>query len=182
MMNNLCVFLGSRTGTEASHAVATEKLGELMAKNSLRLIYGGGSVGLMGILADSVLKHGGEVIGVIPKSLFAREVAHQGLTELHEVANMHERKALMEKLADAFVALPGGFGTLDELCEIITWAQIGIHKKPIALLNLDGFFDHFMAFINHSCSVGFILPTDVSRLIFSKDTAVVIQELKARLK
>ena len=113
-MKNICVFLGSRSGHNSALRLVTEKLGELMAKNSLRLVYGGGRVGLMGILADSVLTHGGEVIGVIPKSLFAKEVAHTGLTELHEVITMHERKALMEKFSDGFIALPGGFGTLDE--------------------------------------------------------------------
>ncbi len=177
MMKNICVFLGSRSGIDAEHTIATKKLGALMAKNSLRLIYGGGRVGLMGILADSVLENKGEVIGVIPKSLFSKEVVHTGLTELHEVSSMHERKALMESLSEGFIALPGGFGTLDELCEIITWAQIGIHKKPVALLNNKGFFDHFMKFVNHSCTEGFIAPNDVSQLTFSEDPEVVIQSL-----
>ena len=180
-MKNICVFLGSRSGIDPILREATEKLGQRLAENSLRLVYGGGRVGLMGILADSVLQSGGEVIGVIPTALFSKEVAHTGLTKLYEVTTMHERKAMMENLSDAFIALPGGFGTLDELCEIITWAQIGLHKKPVALLNVRGFFDHFMEFIKHSCTQGFILPTDVSGLIFSQDSAVVIRQLRERL-
>ena len=181
-MKNICVFLGSRTGVNPAHTEATKKLATLMAKNSLRLIYGGGRVGLMGILADTVLENGGEVIGVIPRSLFSKEVAHTGLTQLHEVESMHSRKALMEKLAEGFVALPGGFGTLDELCEIITWAQIGLHQKPVGLLNVDGFFDHFMNFINHSCSQGFIQPKDVSDLIFSEKPEVIVHQLIEKIK
>ena len=179
-MKNICVFLGSRSGIDPALRESTENLGQLMAENSLRLVYGGGRVGLMGILADKVLSCGGEVIGVIPTALFSKEVAHTELTQLFEVTTMHERKAMMENLSEGFIALPGGFGTLDELCEIITWAQIGIHKKPVALLNVQGFFDHFMEFIKHSCTQGFILPTDVSGLIFSKDPAIVIQQLQER--
>lgn len=181
-MKNICVFLGSRTGLDPALREATENLGRLMAQSSLRLVYGGGRVGLMGILADSVLESGGEVIGVIPTALFSKEVAHTGLTQLFEVTSMHERKAMMENLSEGFIALPGGFGTLDELCEIITWAQIGIHKKPVALLNVKGFFNHFMEFIKHSCGQGFIMPTDVSDLIFSEDASVVIKRLQERFK
>jgi hypothetical protein len=181
-MKNVCVFLGSRLGNQPHFVKATEELAEVLVKNSLRLIYGGGRVGLMGTLADAVLNKGGEVVGVIPKDLFSKEVGHDGLTKLYEVSSMHERKALMENLSHAFIAMPGGFGTLDEMCEIITWSQIGLHDKPMALLNTGGFFDGFMKFIGDAASAGFIPEGDVSKLIFSKDPAEVVAKIKARLK
>jgi hypothetical protein len=122
------------------------------------MVYGGGHVGLMGVVADAMLARGGEVIGVIPHSLAMKEVAHTGLTDLRIVSTMHERKMLMSDLADAFIALPGGFGTLDEFCEIITWAQLGMHRKPCGLLNVQGFFDPFLSFIDHAVTEGFVRP------------------------
>jgi uncharacterized protein (TIGR00730 family) len=180
-VKNICVFLGSRSGLDAKFARAAEELGALLAQNHLRLVYGGGRVGLMGILADAVLKHGGEVIGVIPTYLFSEEVAHNGLTELMEVRSMHERKALMENLAAGFIAMPGGFGTLDEVCEIITWAQIGLHQKPVGFLNTAGFFNPFIEFVTSACTAGFIPQDHVSRLIITEKPLEMIHELRDRI-
>lgn len=131
-------------------------MGEALAQRRLGLVYGGGNVGLMGLLADAVLARGGEVIGVIPQALVDKELAHHGVTELRIVGSMHERKALMAELADAFIALPGGFGTLDEFCEILTWAQLGFHRKPCGLLNVVGFFDPFLSHLDHAVRHRFI--------------------------
>jgi uncharacterized protein (TIGR00730 family) len=155
-MKSLCVFCGSSAGTGAAYAEAARALGRELAGRGLRLVYGGGNVGLMGILADEVLSAGGEVIGVIPQALVAREVAHAGLTRLHVVGSMHQRKALMADLSDAFLALPGGFGTLEELCEVLTWAQLGLHAKPCGLLNVDGYFDALLHFLDRAVDQGFL--------------------------
>jgi len=154
----ICVFCGSSLGIRPSYRLAASELGQLLAAAGLTLVYGGGNVGLMGIVADSALAAGGEVIGVIPQALVAKEVSHSGLTKLHIVNSMHERKALMVSLSDGFVALPGGFGTADELCEILTWAQLGIHQKPVGLLNVDAFFDPLLEWMNHATREGFIRP------------------------
>jgi hypothetical protein len=135
-------------------------LGAELARRGITLVYGGGSTGLMGVVADSTLKHGGKVIGVMPQALRNREIQHNGLTELHIVDSMHQRKALMAEHSDAFVALPGGFGTYEELFEVITWAQLGIHNKPILILNVDGFYDPFFALVRHSVEEGFIRAID----------------------
>lgn len=155
-MNRICVFCGSNNGVEPIYLEAAEKVGKFLATENIELVYGGGRVGLMGKIADTVLAAGGRVIGVIPEALAVKEVAHQGLTELHVVSSMHERKALMAELADGFIALPGGFGTFEELCEIITWAQLGIHRKPCALLNVGGFYDNLIALFDYSTAQGFI--------------------------
>jgi uncharacterized protein (TIGR00730 family) len=138
------------------------------------LVYGGGNVGLMGAVADAVLSAGGEVVGVIPQVLVDMEVAHRGLTELRIVESMHHRKALMAELADAFIALPGGIGTLEELAEILTWAQLGLHSKPIALLNLDGYYDHLLRFIDHAVAERFVSPADRARLRVGLTVAEVL--------
>jgi uncharacterized protein (TIGR00730 family) len=151
-----CVFCGSSAGREPVFAEAARSLGALLARKRIGLVYGAGNVGLMGVLADAALDAGGEVIGVIPEALVEKELAHRGLTELHIVASMHERKALMSDLADGFIALPGGFGTLDEFCEILTWAQLGLHAKPCGVLNVAGFFDPFLAQVAHAVRHGFI--------------------------
>ncbi len=140
-MRRVCVFCGSQTGDHPIYADAARQMGKLLAQRHLGLVYGGGNVGLMGVLADAALQAGGEVIGVIPGGLAERELAHAGLTELHVVPSMHARKVLMAEKADVFVALPGGYGTADELFEILTWRQLGLHAKPIGLLNVAGFFD-----------------------------------------
>jgi len=155
-LSRICVFLGSSTGTNPAFIDATKALANELVKRDLTLVYGGGAVGLMGLLADTVLDGGGEAIGVIPRNLFSREVAHRGLTELVETDSMHERKALMYERSDAFVALPGGMGTLDELAEITTWRQIGLHSKPVGLLDADGYFTHLSAFLDRAVDDGLL--------------------------
>jgi uncharacterized protein (TIGR00730 family) len=163
-MKRVCVFCGSSRGGRPEYAAAARELGGLMARRQLGLVFGAGHVGLMGVLADAVLAGGGEVDGVIPQALVDRELAHGSLTRLHVVDTMHQRKALMADLSDAFAALPGGFGTLDELFEILTWAQLGIHKKPIGLLNVNGFFDPLLGWIGQACAEAFIRPPHVELL------------------
>jgi hypothetical protein len=155
-IRRVCVFCGSNAGIDAAYRTAADELGREIARREWGLVYGGGSVGLMGVLADAVLAAGGRVIGVIPKMLATKELLHPNATEMHVAPSMHARKALMEKLADAFVALPGGYGTFVELLEIITWAQLGLHAKPIGLLNIRGYFDRLTGFFDHAISEGFI--------------------------
>lgn len=178
-LKGVCIYCGSNFGIRPEFTAAAELLGREIAEMGATLVYGGGNVGLMGVAADSALKAGGQVIGVIPQSLVDREVAHLQVTELKVVTTMHERKALMEKHADAFIALPGGFGTLDELFEIVTWAQLGIHKKPIGLLNVMGYFDKLIEFMNESVAQKFVRPdhralitvdTDSKRLLHTLST------------
>lgn len=157
-MKRICVFCGSNSGIDPIYLATAEKVGKFLADNNIELVFGGGRVGLMGKIADTVMENGGKVIGIIPQALSEREVAHQGLTELHVVGSMHERKAMMADLADGFIALPGGVGTFEEFCEIVTWAQLGIHKKPCALMNVGGFYDSFIAMFDHSMNQGFIRP------------------------
>ena len=149
-MKHICVFCGSSSGARPEYRVAAEELGKELVRRRISLVYGGGKIGLMGILADAVLRAAGEVTGVIPESLMAREVAHRGLTKLHVVGSMHERKALMADLSDAFVALPGGFGTLEEFCEVLTWTQLGLHSKPCGVLNVLGYFSPLLAMFDHA--------------------------------
>lgn len=155
-MNSLCIFCGSRTGLNGTYRQEAEILGKLMAERNIRLVYGGGKVGMMGVIADSVLQHGGHVIGVIPKSLVDLELAHPDANEMIVVENMHKRKERIYELSDAFLALPGGFGTLDEFCEIFTWFQLGFHKKKIGFLNSDNYFDHLLSHFQHSVDQGFV--------------------------
>jgi len=167
----ICVYCGSNAGMNPRYAQAARELGGLLTTRGLGLVYGGGKVGLMGILADAALAGGGEVIGVIPEALRAREVGHTGLTELRIVETMHERKALMEDLADAFVALPGGLGTLDELFEILTWAQLGMHHKPCGLLDVDGYFQPLLAWLDQATSEGFVRPQHRAMIMVETDGA-----------
>ncbi|MFM8863143.1 MAG: TIGR00730 family Rossman fold protein [Acidimicrobiia bacterium] len=158
MIRSLCVYCGSKPGRDPRHSEAAAALGTAMGHSGVRLVYGGGSVGLMGVVADAALAAGGDVLGVIPAGLFVTEIGHQGLTELVEVGSMHERKARMAAEADAFVALPGGLGTLEELAEMATWAQLGIHAKPVAVLDLDGFWSPLLAFLDSAVAAGYIRP------------------------
>ena len=158
MLRSVCVYCGSKVGRDPRHEEAAVALGTAMGRAGVRLVYGGGSVGLMGAIADAVLAAGGEVLGVIPVGLFTSEIGHGGLTELVEVGSMHERKARMAAEADAFIALPGGLGTLEELAEIATWAQLGIHDKPVAVLDLDGFWAPLLAFLDSAVDAGFLRP------------------------
>ena len=151
-MQSVCVFCGSNFGAREAYADAARDLGRAVATRGLRLVYGGAKVGLMGILADAALDAGGAVVGVIPEALVAREIAHGGLTETHGVRSMHERKALMADLSDGFIALPGGAGTLEETFEVWTWAQLGHHRKPVGILNVEGFYDALIAFIDHQAA------------------------------
>jgi uncharacterized protein (TIGR00730 family) len=155
-IRSICVFCGSSTGARTEFAASARRLGEVLAAQGLELVYGAGDVGLMGILADAALAAGGRVIGVIPQALMERELAHYGLSELHVVRTMHERKAMMADRAEAFLALPGGFGTADELFEILTWAQLGIHARPVGLLNVAGFFDPLLAWIDRAVAERFL--------------------------
>jgi uncharacterized protein (TIGR00730 family) len=156
----VCVFCGSSAPADPRYRDAARTLGALVARRSITLVYGGGTRGLMGELADAALGHGGRVIGVIPTGLFAREINHTGLTELHEVGSMHERKQLMYEKSDAFVALPGGLGTLEELAEIATWSQLGLHSKPVVLLDVDGFWDPLAAQLDRMVGAGFVKPAN----------------------
>jgi uncharacterized protein (TIGR00730 family) len=179
-MRRICVFAGSSSGARAEYTAAARALGGELARRGLGLVYGGASRGLMGVVADAALEAGAEVIGVLPRGLFAREVAHTGLTELHEVGSMHERKALMSDLADGFIALPGGFGTFDELFEIVTWAQIGLHTKPIGLLDAAGYYAPLLALVAHAMAEGFI-PTRSTPLLLRGDSpAALLDALAAR--
>jgi uncharacterized protein (TIGR00730 family) len=155
-LRSVCVFCGSSTPADPRFSRATRDLGALLATRRIDLVYGGGQVGLMGELADACLAHGGRVIGVIPVGLFSREVGHTGVTEMHEVGSMHERKQLMYDLADAFIALPGGFGTLEELAEVTTWSQLGLHQKPLTLLDVDGFWEPLTEQLDRMVGVGLL--------------------------
>ena len=178
-MKHICVFTGSNPGVRSIYQEETKKLGEELVKHGWGLVYGGGVVGLMGVIANAVLAAGGEAIGVIPHGLTLREVAHQHLTKLYTVNSMHERKALMSDIADAFVALPGGFGTFDELFEIITWAQLGIHQKPIALFNIAHYFDPLLTLVEHASSEGFIHPTHKQILQVGETTEEVLSMIES---
>ena len=157
-ISSVCLFCGSNAGTRPTYAEAAKEIGRALAARRMTLVYGGGSVGLMQIAAQSALDAGGRVIGVITEQLMVREVGHSGLDQLHVVATMHERKALMAKLSDAFVALPGGYGTFDELCEMATWDQLGIHAKPLVVVNVDGYFDGFLAQLDRAVADGLLKP------------------------
>jgi uncharacterized protein (TIGR00730 family) len=156
--SSICVFCGSNGGADPAYAAAAETVGSGLAQRGIRIVYGGGRVGLMGALADAARAAGGEVIGVMPQALVDREIGHTGIDDLRVVDTMHERKALMVELSDAFMALPGGIGTLEELFEVYTWAQLGIHAKPLALLDVAGYFEPLAAFLDHSVSQRFLRP------------------------
>jgi uncharacterized protein (TIGR00730 family) len=178
VMRRLCVFCGSSRGKRSIHADGARRLGEAMATRGLGLVYGGGHIGLMGVLADAVLGAGCEAIGVIPRSMVDKELAHAGLSELHVVDTMHQRKALMAELADGFAALPGGFGTADELFEILTWAQLGLHAKPIGLLNTAGYFDPLLAWLDRAVLDGFLQPAHRQLLLESAEPNELLEQLQ----
>lgn len=178
-MARICVFCGSTPGNRPSYADAARALGAAIVDGGHSLVYGGGNVGLMGAVADAVLAAGGEVVGVIPHTLMTREIGHTGVTRLHVVDSMHQRKALMADLSDAFVALPGGVGTFEELFEAITWTQLGLHRKACGLLNVDGFYDGLLAFLDHTWAEGFIKPETRAILSSGTDPAELIARLLA---
>ena len=178
-MKRVCVFCGSNAGTRPEYGIAAQRLAAVLARRGLGLVYGGGNIGLMGMLADSMLQAGGEVIGVIPQSLVAKEVAHRGLTELRIVDTMHQRKAMMNELSDAFVALPGGFGTLDELFEILTWSQLGIHGKPVGLLNASGYYDSLLTMLDHAVEERFLRPAHRELVIADTEADSLVRHLSS---
>ena len=167
-MKRVCVFAGSSLGIRPEYQLSARQLGSALAARQLGLVYGGARVGLMGALADAVLAARGEVIGVIPDRLLAKEIAHTDLTTLHVVSSMHERKALMADLSDAFVAMPGGFGTWEEFFEVLTWSQLGLHRKPCGLLNVGGYFDPLLTFMTHAVSEGFVRPEHQAMVVVSR--------------
>jgi len=177
-MRRLCVFCGSSTGRRAIHAEAARALGMSLARRGLGLVYGGGSIGLMGVVADTVLAGGGSVIGVIPEGLYSAEIAHAGLTELHVVASMHDRKAVMMSLANGFVALPGGLGTFEELLEVLTWLQLGIHRKPVALLDVDGYWRGLRRLLDDAVTEGFLDEARAAQLLVESDVDILLDRMR----
>ena len=176
-MDRVCVYCGSSPGKGATYVQAAQGLAQEIVNRGMGLVYGGASVGTMGVLADTVLAGGGMVYGVIPQSLVDKEVAHHGLTELKIVASMHERKALMAKYSDGFIALPGGLGTLEELFEALTWTQLGFHQKPCALLNIDGYYDPLIAFLDHSVNEGFVREEHRQMLLVDDSPAGLLEQM-----
>ena len=178
-MKRLCVYCGSSAGSGSRYSDAAIDLGKHLVQEKIGLVYGGAGNGIMGVIADAVLQGGGEVIGVIPQALVNMEVAHHGLSELRVVQSMHERKTLMADLADAFVAMPGGYGTLEEIIEVLTWSQLRFHTKPCALLNVDRYFDHLLAYLDHAVSQGFIRNQHREMLLVANNAADVMGKIAA---
>ncbi len=178
-MARLCVFCGSSPGSDPRYLEAAREMGRTLARRGLGLVYGGGSVGLMGAVADAALEAGGEVVGVIPEVLAIRELAHKRLTTLHVVGSMHQRKALMAELSDGFVALPGGMGTLEELAEVLTWAQLGLHARPCGLLDVAGYYDPLVAFFDRAVAAGFLRPAHRRILLTDTTPAGLIDQFQA---
>ncbi len=173
-MKKICVYCGSNPGRRPEYVAAARFLAEELLSREIGLVYGGAHVGIMGEIADTVLKGGGEVIGIMPRALVDKEVYHTGLTELVIVDSMHERKAMMADLSQGFIALPGGLGTIEELFEVLTWAQLGFHKKPCGLLNASGYYDHLSAFLDHTVAEGFVKQAHRSMLIVEKDPVALL--------
>jgi uncharacterized protein (TIGR00730 family) len=177
-MRRICVYCGSNKGARPDYAKAALDLADVLVRHDLELVYGGASKGIMGVLADEVLELGGSVHGVIPKMLLEKEIAHEGLTKLHVVTSMHERKTMMAALSDGFIALPGGFGTLEELIEIITWAQLRFHDKPCGILNVRGYFDHLLSFLDNACEEGFLRAENRRMLLTDSDAAGLVRQFE----
>ena len=175
----LCVYCGSSSGNEPAHREAAHALGGLLARSGIGLVYGGGHVGLMGAVADGALAANGEVIGVIPHALMMKELGHGGVTDLRVVGSMHERKQLMVDLSDGFIALPGGFGTLDELFETLTWLQLSFHEKPVGVLNVGGFFDGLISFIKHMTQQDFLKPAHADCVLVEADASTLLERMEA---
>ncbi len=177
-MQRICVYCGSNPGARAVYREAAEGLADVLVRHDLELVYGGASKGIMGVIADKVLELGGNVHGVIPKMLVEKEIAHEGLTEQHVVTSMHERKSMMAALSDGFIALPGGFGTLEELIEIVTWAQLRFHDKPCGVLNVAGYFDHLLAYLDHAEAEGFLRTENRRMLLADTDPAGLVRQFE----
>ena len=174
----ICVFTGSRHGASPEYAAAAKQLGEELVTRGYGLVYGGGNVGLMNVIADTVLELAGEAVGVIPDSLVSREVAHLGLTELRVVGSMHERKALMAELSDGFIALPGGIGTMEEFFEVLSWAQLGVHEKPCGLLNVSGYYDSLIRFLDHAVRDDFVKPKHRALMLVEERPAMLLDRFE----
>lgn len=177
-MRRVCVYCGSSKGARPDYAEAARDLADVLVRHELELVYGGASKGIMGVLADRVLECGGSVHGVIPKMLLEKEIAHEGLTQLHVVTSMHERKTMMAALSDGFIALPGGFGTLEELIEILTWAQLRFHDKPCGVLNVLGYFDPLLSFLDNARDEGFVRAENRRMLLTDSDPAGLVQQFE----
>jgi uncharacterized protein (TIGR00730 family) len=176
-MRTVCVFCGSSTGTNSKYRAAARHLGRLLAERNLPLVYGGGNIGLMGEIANAVLTHGGKAIGVIPQFLVEKELVHEKLSEVRIVESMHARKAMMAELADSFIAMPGGFGTLEETVEVLTWAQLGLHRKPLGLLNIESYFDSLYEFFTHMVKEQFLHTEYKDMILIKEDAADMLESL-----
>ena len=177
-MRRICVYCGSNMGAKPVYAAAAEELADVLVRHDLELVYGGASKGIMGVIANRVLELGGKAHGVIPKLLVEKEIAHEGLTEQHVVASMHERKSMMAALSDGFIALPGGFGTLEELIEIVTWSQLRFHDKPCGLLNVEGYFGHLLSYLDHAEAEGFLKAENRRMLLSDTDPAGLVGQFE----
>lgn len=177
-LNTLCVFCGSNPGRTPVYLQRVKQLAGLLAESGIRIVYGGAKVGTMGALADAALRAGGEVIGVIPSHQVGDEIAHNGLTALHVVDSMHERELMMSDLADGFIALPGGLGTLEEFAEIVTWSQLGLHRKPTGLLNTDGYYDHLLALLDHAVDEHFLRAEDRALVLADSDVRELLDQMR----
>lgn len=178
-MKRICVFCGSSMGARSVYQQAAQALGETLVRHQIELVYGGGKVGLMGTVADAVIAAGGKAIGVIPQALADKEIAHTGLTQLHLVASMHERKAMMADLSDGFIAMPGGFGTFEEFCEVLTWTQLGLHQKPCGLLNVEGFYEPLLAMFDQATTEQFVRPIHRAIVLASDNPDRLLEKLAA---
>ncbi len=181
-MKRIAVYCGSNKGVRPEYAAAAQELGMMLAREKIELVYGGGCLGLMGIVAEAVLKNGGHVIGVIPEKLVIKEVVHEKLPDLRVVKTMHERKALMADLSDGFIALPGGYGTFEEFLEVLAWGQLGWHQKPVGLLNIAGFYSHLMQFLDHTMDEGFIRPKHRDLVILESDSEKILERMRQFLQ
>jgi uncharacterized protein (TIGR00730 family) len=177
-MKRICVFCGSSPGGRPEYRAAAEEMGAELVRRNIGLVYGGGNVGLMGMIADAVLRAGGEAVGVIPEHLMAREVGQRGLTKLHVVGSMHERKALMADMSDAFIALPGGFGTLEEFCEVVTWTQLGLHAKPCGILNVLEYYSPLLAMFDHAAEERFLKPENRALVLAAESAVELLRALE----
>jgi uncharacterized protein (TIGR00730 family) len=180
-MKAIAVYCGASSGANPLYAEAARALARVLVEHNIGLVYGGGNVGLMGVIADEVLRLGGDVTGVIPRALVAREVGHTGLTRIFVVKDMHERKAMMADLADGFIAMPGGMGTLEELFEMLTWSQLGIHAKPVGVLNVNGFFDGLVAFIGHQHAEGFVRAEHAGLMMVEATPEAIVRRLRGQV-
>ena len=178
-MRRICVYCGSNLGGRSVYADAARDLADVLIRHDIEMVYGGADKGIMGVVADAMLKQGGKVYGVIPRMLLEKEIVHQGLTELHVVDSMHERKSMMATLADGFIAMPGGFGTLEEIVEIVTWGQLRFHDKPCGLLNVDGYFDHLLSYLDHANHEGFLRSENRDMLLSDENAAGLLQQFES---